>query len=113
MWRSRSAFSSVAARLLTFNIIIGVPLTRLKKVPHADGSTAGHHTTSSASTSVVKTNGRSRDQSGSAQIFGGRLARAAVRNNIEADTLPLIEGAHAGALDCADMYEDVLPAMAG
>lgn len=56
-------------------------------------------------------NGRSRDRSGGAQILGSRLTRAAVRDYIEADILPLVEGAHAGALDCADMYEDVLPAI--
>jgi hypothetical protein len=48
---------------------------------------------------------------GGAQIVSGRLASAAVRDDVEGDGLALIEGAHAGAFDCADMNEDVLIAV--
>src|SRR5262249_55923835 len=47
------------------------------------------------------------------QIFGGRLAGAAVCDDIETDSLPLIEGAHAGAFNRADMNEDIIAAIGG
>jgi hypothetical protein len=48
-----------------------------------------------------------RDRLGGAQILGSRLARAAVGNDIEADVLSLVEGAHTRAFDRADMDENV------
>jgi hypothetical protein len=57
--------------------------------------------------------GRSRGRSGGAQIFGGRLAGAAVCDDIEADGLSLIEGAHAGAFERADMNKHVTSAIGG
>ena len=46
-----------------------------------------------------------------AQIFGGRLAGAAIWNDIEANILSLIEGAHAGAFNRADMNKDIIAAI--
>ena len=57
--------------------------------------------------------GHLRDRSGGAQILGSRLARAAVCNDIEADVLSLVEGAHTGAFDRADMDENVFAAVRG
>src|SRR5690349_4445951 len=51
--------------------------------------------------------GRSRGRSGGAQIFGGRLAGAAVCGDIEADSVSLIEGAHTGAFERADMNKHI------
>jgi hypothetical protein len=48
---------------------------------------------------------------GGAQIVGGRLAGPAVRDDVEGNGLALVEGAHAGAFDRADMNEDVLIAI--
>src|ERR1700690_4364666 len=52
----------------------------------------------------------SRDRLDGAQIVRGRLAGPAVRNDVERDLLPLVEGAHASAFDGTDMHEDVLAA---
>ena len=57
--------------------------------------------------------GRSRGRSGGAQIFGSRLAGAAVCDDIEADSLSLIEGAHAGAFNRADMNKNIIAAIGG
>jgi len=57
--------------------------------------------------------GPSCSRSGGAQIFGGRLAGAAVCDDIEADILSLIEGAHAGAFNRANMNKDILTAIGG
>src|ERR1700761_4818339 len=46
-----------------------------------------------------------------AQIFGRRLASAAVCDDIKADALSLIKGAHAGAFNRADMNKDVIAAI--
>src|SRR5437773_11476573 len=46
-----------------------------------------------------------------AQILSSRLASPAVRNDLEGDLLPLVESAHAGAFDRADMNEDILVAV--
>ena len=64
-------------------------------------------TKSSASTSVVRAVWPF-DRSGSAQIFSGRFAGPAVCDDVKADILPLIEGAHAGAFNRADMNKDVI-----
>src|SRR6516165_3240322 len=57
--------------------------------------------------------GPSRCRSGGAQIFGGRLAGAAVCDDIEPDILSLIEGAHAGAFNLADVKKDIIAAIGG
>ena len=57
--------------------------------------------------------GPSRSRSGGAQIFRGRFAGPAVCDDVKADFLPLIEGAHAGAFNRADMNEDVIAAVGG
>ena len=57
--------------------------------------------------------GPSRSYSGGAQIFSGRFAGPAVGDEVKADFLPLIEGAHAGAFNRADMNEDVVAAVGG
>ena len=57
--------------------------------------------------------GPSRSRSGGAQIFSGRFAGPAVGDDVKADFLPLIEGAHAGAFNRADMNEDVIAAVGG
>src|SRR2546421_457237 len=54
-----------------------------------------------------KQHGYLRSRLSGAQIFCSRLAAALVGNDIEADLLPFIEGAHAGAFDRADMNENV------
>jgi hypothetical protein len=46
-----------------------------------------------------------------AQIFSGRFAAAAVGHDFEGDLLSLIEGAHSGAFDRADVHEDILVAI--
>ena len=56
--------------------------------------------------------GPSRSRSGGAQIFSGRFAGPAVCDDVKADFLPLIEGAHAGAFNRAGMNKDVLPPLA-
>jgi len=60
---------------------------------------------------VVRAAWPSRDRLGRAQIFGRRLAVAAVLDDVEGNALPLVEGAQTGAFDRADMNEDVLPAI--
>ena len=57
--------------------------------------------------------GPSRSRLGGAQIFSGRFAGPAVGDDVKADFLPLIEGAHAGAFNRADMNEDVIAAVGG
>jgi hypothetical protein len=52
-----------------------------------------------------------RDRSDGAQIFSGRLAAPAVRDDVVRHLLALVEGVHAGAFDRADMNEDVLAAV--
>ena len=52
-----------------------------------------------------------RGRSDGAQIFRRGLAGLAIGNNIEGDFLPLIEATHPGALDRADMDEDILAAV--
>src|SRR5271165_534416 len=51
--------------------------------------------------------GHRRCQLDGAQILSGGLASPAVCDDVERDPLPLIEAAHAGAFDRADMNEDV------
>src|SRR5690349_21162759 len=51
-----------------------------------------------------------RNRSGDSQIISGGFATAAVGDDIEADLLPLIEGAQAGAFDRADMNKHVIAA---
>src|SRR6266508_6190459 len=46
-----------------------------------------------------------------AQIFSGRFAGSTVCDNLEGNLLSLIEGAHAGTFDRADMNEDILAAV--
>jgi hypothetical protein len=46
-----------------------------------------------------------------AQVFGGRFAAAAVGHNVKGDLLSLVESAHSGAFDRADMDEDILVAV--
>src|SRR5438477_9909495 len=57
--------------------------------------------------------GRPRCRLRGAQILSSRLASPAVCNDVEADRLPLVEGAHAGAFDRADMNEDIFVAAFG
>lgn len=45
------------------------------------------------------------------QIFCGRLAGPAVSNHVERNLLSLIERAHAGAFNRADMNEDILASL--
>jgi hypothetical protein len=52
--------------------------------------------------------GRSRSRSGCPQIFSGRFAGPAICDDVKADRLPLIESAHAGAFNRADMNKDVI-----
>jgi hypothetical protein len=54
-----------------------------------------------------------RDRSGGPQIVGRRLAGPSIRDEIEGQLLPFVEGAHAGTFDRADMNEDVLAAVIG
>ena len=42
-----------------------------------------------------------------AQIFRGRFASPAVCNDFKRNLLPLVEGTHTGAFDCADMNENI------
>src|SRR5215211_2554937 len=79
-----------------------------KKNPAAGRPDAGLRTTSLPVHPVVKTVWplRLRD----AQILSSRLASPAVCNDLEGDLLPLLERAHAGAFDRADMNEDILVA---
>jgi hypothetical protein len=46
-----------------------------------------------------------------AQIFRGRFAGTAVCHDFKRNLLSLIEGAHASALDCADMNENILTSL--
>src|SRR5437764_3706485 len=46
-----------------------------------------------------------------AQIIGGRFAAAAVGHDVIGNLLSLIEGAHSGAFDRADVHEDILVAI--
>src|SRR6266446_6045251 len=47
----------------------------------------------------------------SAEIVGRRLAGLTIGNDLEFDLLSFVEALHAGALDRADMHEDVLAAI--
>ena len=62
---------------------------------------------------LFRSHGPSRSRSGGAQIFSGRFAGPAVGDDVKADFLPLIEGAHAGAFNRADMNEDVIATVGG
>src|SRR4029079_12604572 len=46
-----------------------------------------------------------------AQILGGRLAATAGGHGVVGDLLALVEGAHPGAFDRADVHEDILVAI--
>src|SRR6185295_10655850 len=46
-----------------------------------------------------------------AQIFRSRFTGPAVCNDFKGNLLSLVEGAHAGAFDCADMNEDILASL--
>jgi hypothetical protein len=46
--------------------------------------------------------------SGSAQIPGGGLAGSSVGNKVKRDPLSLVEAAHPGVFDRADVHEDIL-----
>jgi hypothetical protein len=48
-----------------------------------------------------------------AKLFGGLLARLAVRSNFKRYGLVLVEGAKACTLERADMHEDVLATVVG
>lgn len=48
---------------------------------------------------------------GGSQVFCCRLAGPAVSNDVERDLLSLIEFAHAGAFNRADMNEDILASL--
>src|SRR6267378_8400477 len=48
---------------------------------------------------------------GGAQIFRGRFASPAIRDDFERNLLPLVEGAHPCTFDRADMDEDILAAL--
>jgi hypothetical protein len=53
------------------------------------------------------------ERSGRDEIAGGRFARAGIRQDVEANLLALLQVAHSGALDRADMDEHVLAAVVG
>jgi len=50
-------------------------------------------------------------RSGGAQIVGRGLSGPSIRDNLVGDLLSLVEAAHPGALDGADMDENVLAAV--
>jgi len=52
-------------------------------------------------------------RSDGAQIFSGRFAGPAVGDDVKADFLSLIEAAHTGAFNRADMNEDVIATVGG
>jgi hypothetical protein len=52
-----------------------------------------------------------RCRSDSLQIVSRGLACSSIGNNVEGDFLSLAEGAHAGAFDRADVYEDIFAAI--
>src|SRR5215207_3888279 len=82
----------------------------IKKSPAAGRPDAGLRTTSFATTSTVKTVWPSSLRLRDAQILSSRLPSPAICNDLEGDLLPLVERAHAGAFDRADMNEDILVA---
>lgn len=83
----------------------------IKRKPRSWWTRYGAPTTRFATTSVVKALWPFPPlRLGGAQIFSGRLAGLAIRNDVERDLLSLIEGAHARAFDCADVNEDILVA---
>jgi hypothetical protein len=84
----------------------------IKNTPRPINQPRGCEPENSASTSVVKAASRCGSLRG-AQIFCGRLAGAAVCNDFERKLLPLVEGAHAGAFNGADMNEDILASLVG
>jgi hypothetical protein len=47
---------------------------------------------------------------GGAQIVGRRFSGPTIRNDVERHLLTFVEAAHPGALNCADVHEDVLAA---
>jgi len=59
---------------------------------------------------VVREHGSLRDGLRRSQILCRALAATSVRDGIERDFLPLVDGAHAGAFDRADMNEDIIAA---
>jgi|SRR6185312_2644994 len=65
----------------------------------------------SASTSVVEARWLGAQSLDGAQIFGRRFAAATISDDIEGDLLSLIEGAHSGALDRADVDEHIIVAV--
>src|SRR5579871_4727142 len=64
-----------------------------------------------ASTSVVADLPESGSASGGLEPVRGHLARPAILDQLEADLLPFLEVADAGALESADMDENVLAAI--
>jgi hypothetical protein len=58
-----------------------------------------------------KQRGFKRGQSVDAKFVGRRLAGSSIRDDIEIDLLPLVEGTQPGTLDRADMDEDVRAAI--
>src|SRR5215475_143298 len=115
--RSRSAFSAVAA--VEWLIDLQCRHQLLMRFGHIENPAfrrVGRGTPKPRALPVhpwSEHHGRSRGRSGGAQIFGGRLAGAAVCDDIEADSLSLIEGAHAGTFKRADMNKDVIAASGG
>src|SRR5260370_1609753 len=50
-------------------------------------------------------------RSDGAQIFCRGLARPSISNNVEGDLLSFVKAVHPGALDRADVHEDILAAV--
>ena len=84
-----------------------------QKISRAGGSAAGLRNHKLCQYIRGQSSMALRSRSSGAQIFSGRFARPAVRDDIKADILPLIEGAHAGAFNRADMNKDVIAAIGG
>src|SRR5215813_3860204 len=82
-----------------------------RKIPRADGSSVGLRNHKLLPVHPWSEQHGSPSRSGCAQIFSGRFAGPAVGDDVKADFLPLIEGAHAGAFNRADMNEDVIAAV--
>ena len=59
---------------------------------------------------MVREQGLLRDGLKRSQILCRALAATSVRDGIERDFLPLVDGAHAGAFDRADMNEEIIAA---
>src|ERR1700746_1991689 len=82
-----------------------------RKIPRADGSAAGLRNHKLCQ--YIRGQSSMALRAVDAQIFSGRFAGPAVGDDVKADFLPLIEGAHAGAFNRADMNEDVIAAVGG